>query len=72
MENKSSVKIHGFGSGDAGGLIDCRVDDLCNHVGFTDVAAQTSCWRHFEEKNSLDSRLREGKARINRPTLSKI
>jgi hypothetical protein len=42
MENKSSVNFHGFGLGDAGGPIDCRADDLCNHVGFTDVAAQTS------------------------------
>jgi hypothetical protein len=52
MEIKSSVNCHGLGYGDAGSPIDCRVDDLCNHIGFTDVAAQTSCWRHFEEKNS--------------------
>jgi hypothetical protein len=25
------------------------VDDLCNHVGFTDVAAQTGWRRHFDE-----------------------
>jgi hypothetical protein len=31
MENKRSVDFHGFGSGDAGGPIDSRVDDLCNH-----------------------------------------
>jgi hypothetical protein len=55
MEKKSSVNF-----GRCGGPIHCRVDDLCNHVGFTDVAAQTSCWRHFVEKKSLDLRLREG------------
>jgi hypothetical protein len=63
MDNTSYVNFHGFGSGDAGGPIDCRVDDLCNHVGFTDVAAQAGCWWHFEEKNSQDSRLREEMAR---------
>jgi hypothetical protein len=63
MENKSYVNFHGFGSGDAGGPIDCSVGYLCNHVGFTDVAAQTSCWRLLEEKHSLDSRLREGTER---------
>jgi hypothetical protein len=56
MENKSSVNFHGFGSGDAGILIDSRVDDLYNHVG---VTAPRGCWRHFGERNSLDSRLRE-------------
>jgi hypothetical protein len=55
MENKSSVNFHGFGLGDAGGPIESSVDDLCNRVGFIDVAAQRFCWRHFEEKNSLDS-----------------
>jgi hypothetical protein len=39
MENKRSVNFHRFGLGDAGGLIDSSVGDLCNHVGFTDVAA---------------------------------
>jgi hypothetical protein len=52
MENKSSVNFHWCGSGDAGVKIDSRVDDLCNHVCFTDVAAPRGCWRHFEEKGS--------------------
>jgi hypothetical protein len=53
VKNTSSVNFHGFGLGDAGGPIDSIVDDLCNYVAFTDIAART-------EKNSLDSRLREG------------
>jgi hypothetical protein len=48
--------------GDAGGPIDSRVGDLCNHVGFTDVAAPRGYWRLFEQKKSPDSRLREGRA----------
>jgi hypothetical protein len=63
MENKSSVDFHGFSSGDAGGPIDCRGDDICNHVGFTDVTVPRGSWRHFKEKNSLDSRLRKGTER---------
>jgi hypothetical protein len=39
------------------------VCDLCNHVGFTDVAAPRGCWRLFEQKKLLDSRLREGAER---------
>jgi hypothetical protein len=31
----SSFRTWGPVSGDAGGPIDCKVDDLCNHVGFT-------------------------------------
>jgi hypothetical protein len=35
-----SVNVDRFGAFvDAGGPIDSRVGDLCNHVGFTDVAA---------------------------------
>jgi hypothetical protein len=61
VENKHSVKVHTFGLGDAGGGIDSRVGDLCNHVGFTDVAAPRGCWRLFEQNKSPgpDSRLRE-------------
>jgi hypothetical protein len=65
-----SVNFHRFGLGDAGGPIDSRVGDLCNHVGpidsrvgdlcnhvgFTDVAAPRGCWRLFEQKKSPDSR----------------
>jgi hypothetical protein len=40
VENKRSVNFHRFGLGHAGGSIDSCVGDLCNHVGFTDVAAQ--------------------------------
>jgi hypothetical protein len=39
VENKRSVNFHRFDLGDAGGPIDSRVGDLCNHVDFTDVAA---------------------------------
>jgi hypothetical protein len=54
MENKSPVNFHGFGSGDAGGPIDSRVGDPCNHVDdFTDVAAPSGCWRLFEENKSV-------------------
>jgi hypothetical protein len=60
VENKRSVNFHRFGLGDAGGAIDSRVGDLCNHVGFTDVAAPRGSWQLFEQKKSLDSRLREG------------
>jgi hypothetical protein len=49
--------------GDAGGPIDSRLGDLCNHVGFTDVAAPRGSWLLFEPKKSLDSRLREGAER---------
>jgi hypothetical protein len=35
VENKRSVYFHRFGSGEAGGPIDSRVGDFCNHVGFT-------------------------------------
>jgi hypothetical protein len=56
VENKRSVNFHRFGLGDAGGPIDSIVGDLCNHVGFTDVAAPRGCWRLFEPKKSLDSR----------------
>jgi hypothetical protein len=59
MENNSSVDFHGFGLGDEEGLIDSTVDGLCNHVGFTEVAAPRGCWRLFEQNKSLDSRLRE-------------
>jgi hypothetical protein len=55
VENKRSVNFYWFGLGDAGGPIDSRVGDLCNHVGFTDVAAPRGCWRLFEEKKSLRS-----------------
>jgi hypothetical protein len=44
--------FHRFALGDAGGLIDIRVCDLCNHVGFTDVGAPRGCWRLFELKKS--------------------
>jgi hypothetical protein len=37
VENKRSVNFHRFDLGDAGGPIDSKVGDLCNHVGFTDV-----------------------------------
>jgi hypothetical protein len=57
VENKRSVNFHRFDLSDAGGPIDSRVGDLCNHVGFIDVAAQS--WRLFEQKKSPDSRLRE-------------
>jgi hypothetical protein len=36
---RGTVNFHRFGLGDAGGPIDSRVGDLCNHVGFPDVAA---------------------------------
>jgi hypothetical protein len=36
-----------------GGMIDSRVGDLCNHVGFADVAAPRGCWRLFEQNKSL-------------------
>jgi hypothetical protein len=39
VENKRSAKFHRFDLGDAGGSIESRVGDLCNHVGFTDEAA---------------------------------
>jgi hypothetical protein len=55
VENKRSVNFHRFGLGDAGCLIDSRVADLCNHVGFTDVAAPRGCWRLFEQKKSSQS-----------------
>jgi hypothetical protein len=61
---KRSVNFHRFSLGDAGGLIDSRVSDLCNHVGFTDVAAPRGCWQLLEQKKLLDSRLT--------PTLSQI
>jgi hypothetical protein len=60
VENKRSVNFHRFGLGNAGGPIDSRVGDLCNHVGFTNLAAPRGCWRLFEQKKPLDSRLREG------------
>jgi hypothetical protein len=50
MEIKRSVNFHRFGQGDAGGQIERRVDGLCNHVCFTDVAAPSGCWRLFEEQ----------------------
>jgi hypothetical protein len=43
VENIRSVNFHRFGLGDAGGPIDSRVGDLCNHVGFTDVAGTRGC-----------------------------
>jgi hypothetical protein len=55
VENKRSVNFH-----DARDKIDSRDSDLCNHVGFTDVAAPRGCWRLFEQKKSLASQLREG------------
>jgi hypothetical protein len=60
VENKHSVNFHRFGLGDAGGPIESRVGELCNHVGFTDVAASRGCWRLFEQKKLPDSWLREG------------
>jgi hypothetical protein len=60
VENKRSVNFYRFGLGDAGCPIDSRIGDLCNHVGFTDVAAPRSCWRLLEQNKSQDSRLREG------------
>jgi hypothetical protein len=73
VENKRSINFHRFGLGDAGGPIDSRVCDLCNHVGFTDVAAPSSFTdvaapSSFTDvaadgclnKKSLDSRLRGG------------
>jgi hypothetical protein len=76
MENKGSINFHRFDLGDAGGPIDSRLDDLCNHAGFTDIAALRGCWRHFEEKNpliSLDSQpIFDGKAYKNGCTLSNI
>jgi hypothetical protein len=62
VENKRSVNFHRFGLGDSGGPIDSRVGDLCNHVGFTDVA-QRGCWRLFEQKKSQNPRLIEGAER---------
>jgi hypothetical protein len=55
---------------DAGGPIDSRVGDLCNHVGFTDVAAPRCCWQQFEQKKSLDSHLRERAERSVGPSLN--
>jgi hypothetical protein len=43
-------------------LVDRRVDDPSNHIGRIEEAAPRDCWWNFEEKTSLDSRLREGKA----------
>jgi hypothetical protein len=63
VENKRSVNFHRFGLGDARGPINSIVGDLCNHFGFTDVAAPRGCWRLFEQKKSQDSRLREGAER---------
>jgi hypothetical protein len=57
VENKRSVNFHRFGLDDAGDPIESSVGDLCKHVGFTDVAAPRGCWRLFEQKKSLDSRL---------------
>jgi hypothetical protein len=79
MENTSVVT----GWGDAGGPIDSRLDDLCNHVGFTGIAAQTGCWRHFRfaiesgggaERSvaPLSQTIFEGKTRKHQSTLSKI
>jgi hypothetical protein len=56
VENKCSVNFHWFGLGDAGGPIDRRVGDLCNHVRFTDEAAPRGFWRLFEYKKSLGKR----------------
>jgi hypothetical protein len=50
MYIKRSAYFHGFGSGDVRDPIDRRVDGLCNHVCFTDVAAPSGCWWLFEEK----------------------
>jgi hypothetical protein len=66
VEIKRSVKFHRFGLGDAGGPIDSRVGDLCNHIGFTDVAAPRDCWRLFEQKKLPDWQLREGDLREKR------
>jgi hypothetical protein len=38
MENKNSVNFHMFGLGDDAGVRLIVIGDLCNHVGFTDVA----------------------------------
>jgi hypothetical protein len=55
MESKSSVNFHKFGEGDPAVLVDSRVHDLSNHVGFTDVAAPRVCWqttnKHAMSKN---------------------
>jgi hypothetical protein len=76
MENKSSVNFHGFGSGDAGVLADNKgsVDDLSNHVDFTDVAAQRSCWQHFEKEIARFAveRRAEHIVALSLPPLSKI
>jgi hypothetical protein len=75
VENKRSANFHRFGLGDAGGPIDSRVGHLCNHVGFTDVAAPIAYWlAAVWAKKSIDSRqpIFEGKARKNWPTLSQI
>jgi hypothetical protein len=49
------------------------VGDLCNHVGFTDVAAPRGCWRLLEQQKSPDSQpIFERKLCKNWPTLSKI
>jgi hypothetical protein len=54
VENKRSVNFHRFGLGDAGGPIDSRIGDLCNHVGFTDVGfTAPRGWQLFEQKKSL-------------------
>jgi hypothetical protein len=61
VENKRSVKFRRFGLGDAGGPIDSRVGDLCNHVGFTDVySCSERLLAAVWTKKSPDSRLREG------------
>jgi hypothetical protein len=56
VENKRSVNFHRFGLAWAMQ----GVGDLCNHVGFTDVAAPRGCLK----KKSLDSWLREGAEHI--------
>jgi hypothetical protein len=38
-QNKSSVNFHGCGWGGLGVLVDSRVGDISNHVGFVEVAA---------------------------------
>jgi hypothetical protein len=52
VENKRSVNFHRFGLCDAGGSINSRIGDLCNHVGFTDVAAPRGCWRLFKQQKN--------------------
>jgi hypothetical protein len=66
MENKSSVNFHGFGYRAMQG-VRLIVESMTFATPLVSIAAQTS-WRHFEEKNLLDSRLREGAEH----TLSKI